>query len=170
MQRGKRAVIREAALGDAEAFLCMQTALDKETQYMMYEPGERTGDIEPVNAMIKRSVAGDDLLLVAESGGDIVGYISAQRGTPRRIRHTAYVITGIRKAFRGQGIGSDFFARLDAWARKSGVTRLELTLICSNEAALRLYEKNGFAIEGTRKRSMFTGGDYADEFYMAKLL
>ncbi len=39
-----------------------------------------------------------------------------------------------------------------------------------NLGAVALYEKAGFAIEGTRKQSMLVDGSYVDEHYMAKLL
>lgn len=163
-------VIRETEISDAEAFWQMQFELDKETKYMMYEPNERTKDINRLNHLIQNALQGRNLLLVAENENEIVGYLSAQRGMLNRIKHTAYIVVGIRKAFQGKGIGSAFFEKLDLWARKSAITRLELTVMCSNKVAKHLYEKNGFAIEGIKKNSMFINGEYVDEFYMAKLL
>lgn len=87
-----------------------------------------------------------------------------------RIRHTAYIVTGIRKPYRNRGIGTEFFARLNAWAEDHGVTRLELTVRKANEAAIHLYQKSGFVIEGLRKQSMCVSGAYADEYYMAKFI
>lgn len=42
--------------------------------------------------------------------------------------------------------------------------------MCHNEAALHLYEKNGFQREGIKKNSMVVNGQFVDEYYMAKLL
>ena len=148
--------------------------LDEETDYMMYEPGEReekTKDLNRLRANIDAAVNGGDLLLVAENeGGDIVGYIWAERGSLNRVRHTAYIVVGIRQAYRRQGIGSEFFRRLDEWARENGIIRLELTVECVNADAVRLYEKQGFFIEGTRNSSMRVNGEFVDEYYMAKIL
>jgi len=47
---------------------------------------------------------------------------------------------------------------------------LELTVECCNNTAKNLYEKNGFKIEGIRKKSMFVAGSFVNEFYMAKIL
>lgn len=163
-------IIRNAEISDADAFWHMQFELDKETKYMMYEPNERTKDLDRVTRLIKNSVDGSDLLLFAENEGDIVGFISAQRGVPNRIKHSAYIVVGIRKAFQGKGIGSQFFKSLDSWAQQNNITRLELTVMCPNTRARHLYEKNGFVIEGTKKKSMIVDGEYIDEFYMAKLL
>jgi RimJ/RimL family protein N-acetyltransferase len=39
-----------------------------------------------------------------------------------------------------------------------------------NEAALALYKKMGFEIEGRKKHSLLINGTYVDEYCMAKLL
>lgn len=162
--------IRPVRTEDAQALWQMMTALDSETDFMLYEPMERGEDTGRLQAAIQQAVQGDDFLWVAQSDADIVGYLSARRGGLRRIRHTAYLVIGIRKRFQGQGLGTQLFSRLDRWARDVGVTRLELTVLCSNHAAKRLYEKNGFAVEGVRKNSMLVNGSYVDEYYMAKLI
>ena len=79
------------------------------------------------------------------------------------------MVVGIREKYRGIGIGSKLFAELDKWARETKLTRLELSVVCSNIVARPLYEKNGFVIEGTRKNAMIIDGKYVDEYYMAKL-
>ena len=163
-------IVREIEFSDAAAFWEMQFQLDKETSYMMYEPNERVRNDDSINNLIKNSIEGKALLLVAEDHKQIVGFLSAQRGGPNRIKHTAYIVVGIREAYRGQGIGSEFFKRLDLWARAKNITRLELTVMCTNHIAKKLYEKSGFVIEGVKKNSMLVNGEFIDEFYMAKLL
>jgi RimJ/RimL family protein N-acetyltransferase len=162
--------IREIQLSDAEAFWQMQSALDKETKFMMFEPDERKRNLDLIQRLIQNSLAGNNLLLVAENKEDIVGFLSAQRGVPNRMKHTAYIVIGIRKAFQGKGLGSEFFKKLDLWAKQKHITRLELTVMCPNMAAKHLYEKNGFVVEGIKKSSMLVDAEYVDEFYMAKIL
>ena len=147
-------VVREIKYSDADAFWQMQFELDKETRYMMYEPDERVRNDKLINNLINNAIEGKALLLIAEDDKKIIGFLSAQRGGPNRIKHTAYIVVGIREAYRGQGIGSEFFKRLDLWARSKNITRLELTVMCTNHIAKKLYEKNGFVIEGIKKKSM----------------
>ena len=45
-----------------------------------------------------------------------------------------------------------FFNNLDLWAKTNNIVRLELTVECCNNTAKNLYEKNGFKIEGIRKK------------------
>ena len=107
---------------------------------------------------------------MATENDKIVGYIRAERGKFERNFHTAYIVIGILKKYRGKGIGTPFFNNLDLWAKTNNIVRLELTVECCNNTAKNLYEKNGFKIEGIRKKSMFVAGSFVDEFYMAKIL
>lgn len=163
-------LIRKAELSDAEAFWQMQSALDLETSFMMLEPGERKKDIPRLEHLIRQSLEGNSLLLFAEENGEIIGFLSAQKGDYNRIRHSAYIVAGVRSAHQGKGIGKQLFAGLDVWARENSLKRLELTVMCPNKAARHLYEKAGFEIEGIKKCSMLVDGEFIDEYYMAKLL
>ena len=122
-----------------------------------------------IESVIRNSVEGDNFLLVAEADGRLVGYLSAEKGSLNRIAHSAYIVVGILSEYRGKGIGTEFFRRLDIWAEEMKVSRLELTVICENSVAKHLYEKNGFEIEGIKRKSVLVDGKYLDEFYMAKI-
>ena len=161
--------IRRCEFNDADSMLKMLLALDKETKYMMFEAGERVNDVSKVEKMINQCVNGEDLLLVVVDKENIVGFLSVQRGKTRKIKHTAYIVVGIRQAFRGQGIGKKLFSELDLWARENKILRLELTVMCPNNSAKNLYERNGFEIEGIKRKSIFMDGEYIDEYYMAKI-
>jgi len=163
-------IYRKAEVKDAENFLEMTLALDQETKFMIFEPNERSKDINRLKDKIQQTIQANDLLLVAEINHKIVGFLSAQRGVPNRIKHSAYIVIGIRASFQNQGIGSQLFRELDLWAKQNDITRLELTVVCQNTAAKHLYEKYGFVIEGTKRNSMIVDGKYVDEYYMGKLL
>ena len=167
-------IIRRVMEKDVENFYRMMCLLDEETEFMMYEPGERqtrTKDLNRLQTIIHEAASGEDLMLVAENdGGEIVGFLHAQRGKRNRIMHTADIVVGIREAYRRQGIGSEFFQRLDDWAQENGIIRLELTVECENIAAKNLYEKAGFKVEGIRKKSMKIGSRFVDEYYVGKIM
>lgn len=164
---------RTLELNQIEDFWKLLNTLDAETDYMMYEPNERTQTTnvqELKNDIENNVICGSDFLQVAMENQKMVGYIRAERGKFNRILHTAYIVVGILKDYRGKGIGTSFFEMLDCWAKENGIKRLELTVECCNETARHLYEKSGFKIEGTREKSMFVNGSFVDEFYMAKIL
>ena len=68
---------------DAERFWALMDRLDHETEYMLYEPGERTRDLSQVRSVIRDSQR-DDFLLAAETEHRLVGYASAQWAEPHR--------------------------------------------------------------------------------------
>lgn len=162
--------IRTVKPEDADLLIKMLKQLDTETSFMMYEPGERTATADDMKNRIEQWERSGSLFLLLENEGGLAGFLSASRGEPRRIRHSAYLIIGILKDYRGHGYGAMLFQKMEQWARENGITRLELTVMAENEQARHLYEKMGFIIEGKKERSMIVDGIAADEYYMAKLL
>ena len=166
---GDKMEIRNIRIEDAENYLDMLLNLDKETKFMMFEPGERPTDINALKNAIEKSINDNNLFLVATHKENIVGFLSIQRGEYRRIRHTGYLVVGIREKYRGMGIGNALFSKIDTWAMENNITRLELTVICSNTIAKHLYEKNRFIVEGIKKKAMIIDDKYVDVFSMAKI-
>jgi len=54
-----------------------------------------------------------------------------------------------------------------AWSRQVGLARIELTVHTTNERAIGVYQRSGFQIEGTRRRSLLVSGRYVDEYLMS---
>lgn len=152
-------IIREAVEADAEQLLNLGHRLDGETKFMLLEPGERTA-----------APGARDLLLVADAGDRLVGLLGLTRGEYRRNRHAGHIFIGILQEYAGQGIGTGLFAATERWARAKGLHRLELTVMAHNAAALALYRKLGFEIEGTLRHSLCVDGAWVDEYAMARLL
>jgi RimJ/RimL family protein N-acetyltransferase len=163
--------IRAIQETDAEAFLRLCLRLDTETSFMMLEPGERNQDLAAQQARIAAVLASaGDQIWVAGHEGALVGFLSVRGGAFRRNQHSAYIVIGILQSFAGQGIGARLFTALEAWAHERRLHRLELTVMVHNERAIRLYQKMGFVVEGTKQHSLFVDGAFVDEYYMAKLL
>jgi RimJ/RimL family protein N-acetyltransferase len=163
--------IRAIRQSDAQAFLELCLRLDDETRFMMYEPGERRTTVAEQAAAIRSLIAADrDTILVAESDGQLVGYVAATGGEFRRRAHARYIVAGVLLSHAGQGIGSRLFAELERWARDKGLHRLELSVMVHNAAGIGLYRKHGFEIEGTLRHNVQVVGEYVDEYAMAKLL
>jgi len=148
----------------------MLLRLDSETKSMMFEPDERPKDVKKVEDMIEQYLQTHSLILIAHADDKIVGFLSAEKGCYNRIKHTAYIVVGILPEYQGKSIGTNFFRKLEEWARESKLTRLELTVMIYNEGAIHLYKKNGFVIEGVKRKSILLDGTYVDEYYMARIL
>ena len=163
--------IRKIREVDAPAFLELCLKLDRETQFMMLEPGERKISPDEQRRKIKEILArNNQMVFVAESDNELIGYLAAFGGDFKRNRHCAYIIVGILQAFAGRGIGKKLFSEAEHWARQNNIHRLELTVMRHNERAVNLYQKMGFETEGVKKDSLLVNKKYIDEYYMAKLL
>ncbi|MDE2028963.1 MAG: ribosomal protein S18-alanine N-acetyltransferase [Alphaproteobacteria bacterium] len=85
--------------------------------------------------------------LVAEEDGAINGFILCQISGGE-----AEILTFcVAAAARRKGVGKMLLAAAADAARNRGATRLFLEVAADNEAALALYEKDGFAPIGRRK-------------------
>ena len=158
--------IRRLIDTDAKEFYNCLKIIDSETDFMMFEPDERVWNEERISKNLKDE---NNLVLGVVDDEKIVGFLTAQRGVFRRIRHTAYIVIGIQKNYCNRKIGTKLFQMLDDWALQNKIVRLELTVVCENKGAIRLYEKSGFSIEGTKKKTMYVDGKYVDEYMMSKL-
>jgi RimJ/RimL family protein N-acetyltransferase len=163
--------IREIRESDAEEFLNLCNRIDAETPFMMFEPGERPTTIEDQEDEIRDILSRDNqTIFVAEKDNQLIGYLAAYGGRYKRNRQTVYIVTGILQDFTSQGLGTKLFEQLEGWAKKRKIHRLDLTVMVHNEAALALYRKIGFEIEGRKKHSLYINDSYVDEYWMAKLL
>lgn len=151
---------------DARKFYDCLKIIDSETNFMMFEPDERVWNEERISKNLKDE---NNLVLGVIDDEKIVGFLTAQRGVFRRIRHTAYIVIGIQKNYCNRKLGTKLFQMLDDWAIENKIIRLELTVVCENKGAIRLYEKSGFTIEGIKKNTMYVNGKYVDEYMMAKI-
>jgi ribosomal protein S18 acetylase RimI-like enzyme len=162
---------REGRPSDAAGLLALKEDLDRETSFMLLEPGERSQDTASAAAGLQTMTAtANAALIVAETNRGLVGYTEAWGGRFRRNSVTAYVVIGVLAAASGQGVGSRLLQELELWAPAHGIHRLELTVMASNTRARELYERMGFAVEGRRHECLLVDGHLIDELYMAKLL
>jgi L-phenylalanine/L-methionine N-acetyltransferase len=109
------------------------------------------------------------LNLVAVLDGQIVGTAGLTPYKGRR-SHVGGIGLCVHDDFHRRGIGAALLAKLvDAADNWLNLRRLELTVYVDNEPAVRLYEKFGFAIEGTRRGDAFRDGVFVDSYGMARL-
>ena len=108
---------------------------------------------------------------VAELDGKVVGSASINQNLRARMTHSGSFGLLVHTDYWGKGIGSALTAAaLDLADNWLGLMRVELEVFTDNPAAIHIYEKFGFEIEGTRRMAMFGGdGRFHDEHVMARL-
>ena len=166
-------ITRPATTSDATAMLELFRDLDSETQFMLYEPGERTTTPEQQQHIILDFIeTPSKTMQVAVDGasGEIAGFIVGIGNTQARNRHSVYCVIGIRQQFTGQGVGQQLLEALENWAREQQLHRLELSVMEHNHRAISLYRKCGFQSEGIKRHAIKINGQFINEYLMAKLL
>ena len=153
--------IRPAEPRDAKKIIeCMQSVMDEKiyfvSEYYLYtERGEQERLRNP-----------DDLTLVAEIDGSVVGVLTLQRGIYRKNRHTANLGIAIKNGYRHQGLGTDLIMEAINWSRENGIKKVNLEVFSSNTNAISVYEKIGFEHEGIRRSQFIVDGKYVDDILM----
>jgi ribosomal protein S18 acetylase RimI-like enzyme len=165
--------VREATVADAAALLAHLKALAA-------EPGiniplaldEITTTLDQEKALLQdMHESPRAIMLVAESGGAIVGELSLKAISSRRaVQHVATLGMSVKQDWRRKGVGRALMTDALAWAPTAGIKRIELYVYCRNEAAISLYQKLGFEIEGRRKAFIREGNEYLDDFVMGRVL
>lgn len=162
--------IRPAFKEDAEQIV--KVMKDAEASgFMLFDPDERKMTPEAFAKFIEATNRKDkSKLFIAEEGGQVLGYMLVQNETSKRVSHRAYLVIGIHSDSRGKGVGTKLFIHMIDWAKGVDLHRLDLTVIVTNEAAVNLYKKMGFEIEGVKRDSLRIDNEYRDEYYMSKLV
>ncbi len=104
----------------------------------------------------------------AFSDGEIVGTIGFFRHKGTKARHkVAIVAMYVRESHRGSGLAAGLMnAALDYLRGLGDIDQVQLAVVTTNPAAIRFYEKMGFAVYGMEKRALRAGEKYFDEALM----
>lgn len=163
-------IIRKIEMKDAQAILELKEALDRENTTMLYEPEERDHSTEEQWEWIHETKKEHhNVVFVAHKEGEteLLGYIEILRSPLSRIRHRGSIVIGVREKAKNNKIGTSLMKHAIQEAKDLGLTRLELTVMATNRAAMALYHNVGFQVEGIRTQAIMVNDHVIDEFYMA---
>jgi L-amino acid N-acyltransferase YncA len=101
--------------------------------------------------------------LVAEEGGEVVGWIAASPTSPRDcyagvVEHSVYVA----ESARGRGVGLALLEAFIASAEAAGIWTIQSAMFPENEASVRLHERAGFRLVGRHERIAQLDGVWRD--------
>lgn len=134
---GRVVMIRTLDRGDGEALRRFNSALSERSRYdFMPHPY----DDATIEKLFARNARGDDISLVAEYEGEIIGYFFlwyARQGI-------VLLGIGIVDDFHGLGMGKKVMEMLIAICREKEFDGIELSTTVDNVRAYALYEKVGF--------------------------
>lgn len=107
--------------------------------------------------------------LVACRGEEVLGQIGIEVFASPRRRHVANIGLAVAERARRGGVGDALLsAAVELCGGWLGVTRIELETYVDNAAAIALFEKHGFVIEGTARGYALRAGRLTDVHLMAR--
>ena len=112
-----------------------------------------------------------DHLLVAQLEDKVIGNVGIHAvSKSMRMRHVYGIGMAVHDGYARQGAGTALVEAAlhltDNWLQ---ATRVELTVFVDNAAAIALYKKFGFEIEGTMRKYAFRNGVYVDTHMMGRV-
>lgn len=127
--------------------------------------------LERVQAFIADCVAADHPQFIAWDGELVLGWCDAIPMWADGLRHRGQFGIGVRRGWRGQGLGRRLGEAVINAARAQGrLARLDLEVRADNAAAIRLYERLGFELEGRRAKGLCHRGVFFETVEMGLLL
>jgi ribosomal protein S18 acetylase RimI-like enzyme len=151
--------IREATLADVATVIALYAPLDdlhtEGVPHRFRGSSARARTPQDVSAQLVNPAA---VILLAEVEARVVGQVSvAIRDVPDKLPfvprsygevHDLYVLDDMRR----QGVARALMAAAERWAQARGADSVELVVYEFNEAAQRLYEQLGYAVDFRRLR------------------
>lgn len=169
LKNGMDCILRSPEPADAQAILFHLRQTSADTDFISRYQEEVTQTLEEEEAFLEKYQTDPKCLMIAAL---VDGRIVATAGLSCvmdiiKYRHRAVLGIAVQKGYWNQGIGAGILTELIKEAEKAGYDQLELEVNCENEQAVRLYQKLGFRIYGTRERSFkFRDGTYSSSYLM----
>lgn len=160
--------VRRAQPGDAAALAALAAAVAGEREgWLLTRDWRSPADERRYLRAIRASP--DACVLVAETpAGELVGRLSLGRDPHPACAHVAELGIVVAAGHRRRGVGTALLAAAEEWARRAGVSKLELHVLPHNAGAIALYERLGYRHEGVRRRHFARDGELLDAALMAR--
>jgi len=162
--------IRPIKEDDAAAFAALLIQLSRETPYTLLSEAENAA-LAPSQPERTRQLieAPNQQVLVASDNGALIGFVALSQGVFEKNRHACSLMTGVLRAHWRQGVASGLLERALEWVAQRGISRVELTVMEGNTAAIGLYQKFGFETEGVKRAALMVEARPVNEICMARL-
>ena len=112
-------------------------------------------------------LGGIQIVVVADAR--IVGWCDVTPLPFEGMRHVGRLGMGLLPSFRGQGLGRRLVRAALSHVFGKSLQRVELEVFASNQIAVRLYEREGFVMEGRKRRARQLDGVEDDILIMGCL-
>lgn len=169
---GRTAILRSAAVSDAEDLLHYLKQTADETPYLLRTPEECCLSVEDEIHFIQNMRNSEsDVMICCIVDSRLVGNCQLSRKTKHRNCHRGTIGIALIEEFWNLGIGTAMLQELSTLAEAWGLMQVELEVIEGNERAMHLYEKMGFETVAAHPNAIrLDDGTLLKEFLMVKSL
>ncbi len=138
--------IRKLRISDIEALHRLLAEVSAEGEYLLRAEAP---PLEQMRALLLRALPLDLPQFVVDAEGDLLGSIEIFPASLCYMEDGSgedFGVLGmqVRKAHRGRGLGGQLMEAALAHCRRQHMRRVELAVLKSNEAAIRLYQRFAF--------------------------
>ena len=147
-----------------ESFHRCLDAVARERRYLAFV------EAPPVAALrefVRAIVAAGAIQVLALEGDIVVGWCDVLSRPMEGFRHVGALGMGVAASHRRRGVGEQLAKAALEQSRAAGLSRVELEVFASNQAAIKLYKKLGFEHEGVKRSARHLDGAYDDVVLMA---
>jgi RimJ/RimL family protein N-acetyltransferase len=173
LQDGKRIEFRHIKPSDAESFLDFRKKVPHDSTHTMQYVGQNFPSVEETAKRLSEQ-EGDKIALNlgAFYEAKVIGYLNFRIPFPEHpwVQHLGQFGMMVLKDFWGLGIGKKLLQLQEVHALNHGITRIEAMARVKNDRGVKLYERRGYKVEGTRRRAAKIDGEFHDEYFIAKIL
>ncbi len=163
--------IRIAQTSDAGAIIELLEELNVQSDNMIYSGDELAVSIEQEAKIIKWFATNpNNEMLVAELDNQLIGLVTIEGESYRRVKHNAELALVIKSDFWGQGIGNRLLNEAVDYAKTLGKTHLQIKVKADNSSAINLYYKCGFNQVGKLSEYFMDGEQKIDLLIMERII
>jgi len=164
-------IIRAIEASDARAFILLQEEILQQTDFLYNVENELDLTVQQLrkNLAYWKQLKNRTILLCILNG-NFAGYAVIHGYKHSKAKHVASIHMAVKEEHQRKGIGSALIKAAEEWASQRDISRLELSVMEHNDAALQLFKKHGFQHEGTRVNAIKLNDTFIAEYSLYKLL
>jgi RimJ/RimL family protein N-acetyltransferase len=170
--QGREVSLREALPTDAEKAIPFLQQIAKESTFTYNYEGQSISAADLEKRYQFEAQSSSNLRLFVLHKEELIAQLGIWKTNPKHpwLQHRAEFAMMILKSWWGTGISIILLSEMEKFSRSVGITRIEATVSTDNPRGIALYQKFGFAIEGTAKHAKLVNGKFMDSHFIAKLL
>jgi ribosomal protein S18 acetylase RimI-like enzyme len=162
--------IRKLTSDDAEVYWNLRLeALQQDPEAFATTYEDAISRVDPLKSVASKIAADDSATFGAFIDNELVGVMTiTQEGAPKLRHRVNLFAVYVTPNVRGKRVGTALLQEVVKYTKQMPhVEKINLTVVSTNKAAIKLYEKVGFKSFGLEHHAMKMNDTYVDEVYMS---